>query len=211
MAALKVQMGRLEGALAAETRRRVDATTRLDELSRTQVYEVEERLKTQLQEDNTRLQVRLDALECRVARLEEKWEIEAENQARSVRATADDLNRAVTALRDHQATERKERLKREGYLLQQVEDHKRECQELWDKERQDRTGRLESLETQVASHEARLVLQQTRYEERIDEELAALRDELEAEVQERQIQDEEIVAAMNRYTQQLQHSLAQIE
>ena len=45
IAHIKVQMSRLEDALAAETKRRVDATTSLDELSRTQVLEMEERVR----------------------------------------------------------------------------------------------------------------------------------------------------------------------
>ena len=66
MAALKVQIGRLEDALAAETKRRVDATTALDDLARTQVFEMEQRLKQQLQEEHKGLQGRLDALEKRL-------------------------------------------------------------------------------------------------------------------------------------------------
>ena len=71
IAHIKVQMGRLEDALAAETKRRVDATTALDELARTQVHKMEERVREQLEEENEMLQARLTALEERVRILEE--------------------------------------------------------------------------------------------------------------------------------------------
>lgn len=211
MAALKVQIGRLEDALAAETKRRVDATTKLDGLARSQVFEVEERLRNQLQQDNDKLHQRLEALETRVQRLEERWEKESHQQVLAVQSRADDLNRALTALQEQQATERKARLKREGFLLQQVEDHARECEERWNEERKDRMARLAGLEEQVASQEGRIESQQREFEGRIEKEMAALTEELQLEVQERQLQDEEIVAAMNRYTQLLQQCLGRLE
>ena len=46
VAELKVHIVCLEDALAAETKRRVDATTQLDERARVQVYDMEELLAT---------------------------------------------------------------------------------------------------------------------------------------------------------------------
>ena len=201
-------MGRLEDALAAETKRRVDATTALDELARTQVHEMEERIREQLKGENEMLQARLTALEERVSTLEENWVADANRQIEVVETRAGELSKSIAQIRDDQNMERKARLKREGILLRQVEEHAKDAEDSWKSERKDRTKRLKELEEQIIRNEARLALEQKRYEDRIEEELASLRDELMAETVEREHQDEIIVAALNRYTKQLQHSLS---
>jgi len=201
-------MVRLEEALAAETKRRVDATTALDELARSQVHEMEERVRGQLREEDERLQSRLTQLEERVRKLEEKWVTDTQIQIEAVNSKAADLNKSISQIRDDQDMDRKARLKRERILLQQVEAHTKETEERWTSERNERIKRMKELEDQVIRNEARLALEQKRYEDRIEKELVLLKEELEAETIERQTQDEEIVAALNRYTKQLQHSLS---
>jgi hypothetical protein len=205
---LKVQIGRLEDALAAETKRRVDATTALDELARTQIFDMEQRLRQQLQEEHRGLQVRLDALDDRLEALEQKWNTDSNDQIELVRGQAGDLNKSLQSIQEQQDAERKARLKREGNLLQQVELHAKEFQERWNEERTDRIQKLGELQDRIVRHEARFTMEQKLYEERIEAELTLLKEELTQEVKERQTQDEEIVAALNRYTQQLQQSLA---
>jgi len=201
-------MGRLEDALAAETKRRVDATTALDEMARTQVHEMEERVRGQLREENEKLQLRLGTLEERVRTLEQNWGIDSNNQIELVNSKAADIGKSMSQIREDQDMERKARLKRESILLQQVEAHSMETEDRWTSERNDRIQRLEELEDQIVQNEARLVLEQKRYEDRIEMELTSLKEELSFEAIERQAQDEEIVAALNRYTQQLQQSLS---
>ena len=208
IAHIKVQMSRLEDALAAETKRRVDATTSLDELSRTQVHEMEERVRGQLSQENEKLQQRLGALEERVRTLEQNWTNESKHQTDLVHSKASDLGKSIEQIRDDQDMERKARLKREGILLQQVEEHSKEFDDRWTSERTDRIQRLEGLEDQIVRNEARLALEQKKYEQRIETELTSLKEELAIEADERQAQDEDIVAALNRYTLQLQQSLS---
>lgn len=208
IAHIKVQMNRLEYGLAAETKRRVDATTAIDELARTQVNDMEKRIREQLQQENDSLQIRLGALEDRVKTLELSWTKDANKQVESIQSKATDLGKSISQIREDQDMERKARLKREGVLLQQVEEHSKEFEDRWILERSERTRQLEQLENQMVRNEARLALEQKKYEERIETELLSLKEELAIEAVERQAQDEEIVAALNRYTQQLQHSLS---
>jgi hypothetical protein len=208
MAAFKIQMGRLEDALAAETKRRVDATTSLDDLARTQVFEMEQRLKQQLHEDNKSLLDRMDALEARVQALEQKWAKDSSDQIELVQNKAADLTKTLESIQAQQDAERKARLKREGHLLQQVEQHAKEFEERWSQERNDRMQRMSELANQILRNEARMAMEQKRYEEQLEEEMALLKKELAEEIEERQAQDEEIVAALNRYTSQLQQSLS---
>lgn len=208
MAALKVQLGHLESALAAETKRRVDATTSLDDLARQQIFEMEQRLRAELQQDQAKLYDRLEELERRVDILEERWTADAQDQLKSIETKADGLALALNGIRKEQTIERKSRLKREGRLLEQVETVAKDFEERWNQERQERVERLAELEQQITGHEARLLQKQREYEDRIDEELSALQEELALEIQERKAGDDEIVAALNRHTEQVQRNLA---
>ena len=158
IARIKVQVGLLEDALAAETKRRVDATTALDELSRTQVHEMEQRVRGQLQEENEKLQSRLGALEERVRTLEQNWTKESNKQIELVESKATDIGKLIALIQDDQDMERKARLKREGLLLQQVEEHSKEFEDRWTSERKDRIQRLETLEDQIVRNEALLAI-----------------------------------------------------
>ena len=80
VAELKVQICRLEDALAAETKRRVDATTGLDDKTREEIYNMEERLRQQMIEDNKRLEERIKVIEARLEEFEYRWEKESAHQ-----------------------------------------------------------------------------------------------------------------------------------
>jgi ElaB/YqjD/DUF883 family membrane-anchored ribosome-binding protein len=67
---------------------------------------------------------------------------------------------------------------------------------------------VRQLEELMDGQESKRVKEQAEFQRRVSQELESLRQELEEEVEERQIQDEDIVSALNRYTQQLQQSLS---
>jgi hypothetical protein len=207
VAELKIQISRLEDALAAETKRRLDATTKLDDLCRTQVHAMEERLKQQLLDDHRRQEERMIQLEQKLEQLEQRWNRESQGQVESIQTKTDDLAQALEQLQREQDAERKARLRREGRLLQQVEDHAKELEDLWHVEHDERIQHIARVEHQVERQETSRVHEQSEFQRRVDETLTSLQREMEQEVQERQAQDEEIVAALNRYTQQLQDSL----
>ena len=205
---MKVQISRLEDALTAETRRRVDATTGIDDQARVQVYEMEERLKKQLEEDNIKLEGRLVKLEQRIEELEHRWGKEAQSQVAAVERKGEEFAKALQKLQEEHDVERKARLRREGSLLQQVENHAKEFEDRWKSERKARIEKVASLEASLAQKEDKRLKEQASFQQRVDEELASLKAEIDVEIQERQVQDEDIVAALNRYTQQLQQSLS---
>jgi hypothetical protein len=171
---------------------------------------MEQRLRSELQEDQDRLYTRLEQLERRVDALEQRWEVEAQDQLKSVETKAESLALALNSIRNEQTIERKSRLKREGRLLEQVEATAKEFEELWQHEREDRVAKLTELDHQITGHEERLLQKQREYEERIDEELAALQNELALEIQERKAGDDEIVSALNRHTEQMQRNLSML-
>lgn len=208
MTELKQQIAKLEEALVAETRRRVDATTQLDDQARQQIYDMETRLRTQLENDNDALQQRVSQLETRLAALEERWNQEATQQIEIVAQKSATFQESLHKIQQEHDMERKSRLRREGSLLEQVETHAREFQERWKSERQDRMDQIKRLEEMLSQKEGLWAKEQASFQRRVEEELELLRMEMDTEVQERQAQDEVLAAALNRYNQQLQHSLS---
>eukprot|EP00980_Cylindrotheca_fusiformis_P007392 scaffold1525_cov142-Cylindrotheca_fusiformis.AAC.192 len=208
VAELRVQILRLEDALAAETKRRVDATTALDGQAREQIYEMEQRLRAQMVEDNERLESRLEKLEGRLEDLEERWEKDSASQLEAISRKSQDFETALKQLQLEQDTERKARLRREGTLLQQVENHATEFEERWKMERNERENRIGHLENSLNQQMAKRMQDEKIFQQQVQAELEGLQRDLEEESMERKAQDEEIVEALNRYTKQLQESLS---
>ena len=208
VAELKVQIVRLEDALAAETRRRVDATTKLDSMAREEVYEMEKRLRKQLESDNEQIALRLSKIESRLADIETKFSKDTTMISDQITMKSTELRTSMDQIQQEQDMERKSRLKRESKLIEQIETHQKEFEDRWNIERSERLQQISNLERKVANQESTRVHEQADFQRRAELELETLRRELDEETLERQQQDDEIVAALNRYTQQLQHSLS---
>ena len=208
VAELKVQICRLEDALAAETKRRVDATTGLDDKTREEIYAMEERLRSQMIDDNKRLEERIAQVEARLEELEYRWEREATHQLDVVSQKSQEFEKSLKKLQFDQDTERKARLRREGSLLQQVENHATEFEQRWNSEQKAREDRISLLEQNIQQQLSKRQKEEESFHLRVQAELQLLKKDLKAESQERQAQDEEIVEALNRYTRHLQQSLS---
>ncbi|KAL3944026.1 MAG: hypothetical protein SGBAC_001894 [Bacillariaceae sp.] len=207
VAELRVQISRLEDALAAETKRRVDATTSLDDMAREQIFAMEERLREQMKEDNHRLENRLHQVETHMEELEYRWKKDSEEQLEAVAQKSQEFEKAMKSLQSDQDTERKARLRREGNLLQQVEHHVAEFEVRWKLEKEERENRVRFLEDHLDQQMVKRREEENVFQDKVREELELLQRELDEETMERKAQDAEIVEALNRYTMQLQQSL----
>lgn len=205
---LTVQVSRLEAALSAETKRRIAAVQQINEKSVVAVKELEERLQKQLEHEMGRVHERLGGLEERVSSLEERWTDDVASLQDDIGATNKQLRSQLTAMQQNITTDRQQRTVRESQLKQQIEDLSTDFQERWKAERQDRISDLAALqETMDAVHGARQA-DVAAFERTLRSELSSLSTAVEREVQERHDHDQDIVGALNRYSKQLQDSLA---
>lgn len=210
VAELRIQVSRLEAALAGESRRRVAAVQALKQECTSQLRATEERLLVKIAEDRKVSEARLLATESRLAALEAQWQTDIQRTEQDLDQQAGQLKGSIEKLREKQEQERASRLDREGRLLQQMEALSLKYEEQWKTERQERldacamlTGRMDDQDRQRDElvHE---------YTDRLRGELNALQNDLQQETVDRLYQDEEIVGALNRYTSQLQKSLSYI-
>lgn len=208
IADLRTKISRLEQALVAETKRRVDVTAKLQQESEEAIRKMEERLKNSFSEVQERTDERLNKLEERMQQLEERWTKESKDQLESVEVKGKEFQSQLQDLQSQVETERKSRLIREGQWLQQLETHAKTYKERWDKEREERTNAIATMTRSIQSLQTSHQDSHEKVKRQIDEELEKLQLALELETNERQAQDDEIVAALNRYTLKLQQSLS---
>lgn len=203
-----MRISKLEQALTAEIKRRVDATRALEESAKKQVSLMERRLQTQMEQHSKTINTRLSQLESRLSQLEHKTEKEAHQQLKLIEQKEKDFSKSVEGLKMEMESEKKSRLVREGRFLQQLESHSLSLEEKWSNERHERIEAVAQLTQELKLKEQDRMEQQTEWQSRIDKELEALSNELKEEIQERETQDESTIAALNQLTSQLQSSLA---
>mmetsp|Transcript_3076 Transcript_3076/g.4647 ORF Transcript_3076/g.4647 Transcript_3076/m.4647 type:complete len:121 (+) Transcript_3076:2-364(+) len=107
--------------------------------------------------------------------------------------------------------ERRDRLTREGRIMKQLTDHAQDLTNKWEKEGMERERDTQQLKSQLEHHENNRATADHDFEALIVRELGALRGDLEKEKNERKVEDDEIVEALNRYTENLQKSLSVID
>eukprot|EP00549_Striatella_unipunctata_P012589 CAMPEP_0118673394 /NCGR_PEP_ID=MMETSP0800-20121206/295_1 /TAXON_ID=210618 ORGANISM="Striatella unipunctata, Strain CCMP2910" /NCGR_SAMPLE_ID=MMETSP0800 /ASSEMBLY_ACC=CAM_ASM_000638 /LENGTH=213 /DNA_ID=CAMNT_0006568447 /DNA_START=6 /DNA_END=648 /DNA_ORIENTATION=- len=194
VAELRVQLQRMERALAQEVRRRVDAVER----QKQNAAKLEEKFDKILEERSQMVDNRIDALEERVSRLEERLAHESQTVPAQIEARGDSLEIMLKDVRNELETEKRNRLHREGRLLTQLEEHSRLSEEYWQKERTSREEAMESLQREWQAQEEQRNDAQQALEEELKAELEALRLAVDREVEDRSREDDQIFESIHR-------------
>jgi hypothetical protein len=208
VAELRVRISKLEQALGAEVKRRVEATHELQASVNNIVALMEKRLQNQLSIQSATLTERLQRLETKLEQMERRWDKESQEQIEFVLKKGDTFEALAKQLKTEIESEKKSRLVREGRFLQQLESHAADLEKKWTQESEERSTAIATLTQQLSVKEKQRVEEQVEWQSRIDRELFALTRELQEEIMERETQDESTVAALNQFTHQLQSSLA---
>ena len=208
VAELRVQVSRLEAALKAESQRRVAAVQQIHQQSVRAVTELETRIQQTVREEQERVQERLTQLEERCRLLEMRWQEDVGAVQDSVDQHGTQLKTQLAALQQTVATERQQRKSREQRLRNQMQEMADKYQELWKQERQERLRSFGTLEETMHSVYSSQNANVATFEGRISKALEDLERAVDREQQERHASDEDIVEAFNRYSKNLQDSLA---
>jgi transposase len=109
------------------------------------------------------------------------------------------------------SVERRDRLTREGRIMKQLTDHAQDMTEKWQEESSERKRDADEIKSRLEHHENSRTMADNDYDSLISSELKSLKDELQQETVERKVEDDEIVEALNRYTDNLQKSLSMLD
>lgn len=208
IAELRVQMAGMDRSLSTEIKRRIDLNRSAEKSCSAQVSQMEERLSRIIDDRATLLEERLSAVETKVQELNLRLTEERERIPKDIEKRGEELGRMLKLLQSDLATERRDRLSREGRIAKQVEDHRQFVEQLMEEERAERKQSSDEIRREVARINNSKEQEGETFEQMIVRELEELRMAMGQEVQERRVEDDEIVAALNRYTENLQRSLA---
>ena len=208
LAHLRVQVRRLEAALTAETKRRVAAVAAAQTAAATAVQQVSDEWKNIVSQEQTQTAERLLLLEQRIAQLEVAWQQDVRKLHGRIQTSAESCDSKLTALQDETQISTQARLQREEELLQQINDLSAQYQERWKQERAERKTVVQELTERVQLQEQVRDGQVQALEKQFQEALDQVKTDLQVETAEREEQDQAIVAALNKYTAQVQSSLS---
>lgn len=211
LAELRVTMSNMDKSLTQEIKRRVEGNKAIEDLSRQQIEKMESRLTQILEKKVETFQLRLTLLENKVIELNDRLEEERNNIPKDIEHRGKELQEILAKFQNEFKVERRERLSREGRLMKQLSDHTEELTTIWEQEIMERQKDAQELKSRLEHHESHRAQADLDFDSLIRTELKALREELEKETTERKVEDDEIVAALNRYTENLQKSLSMLD
>ena len=150
---------------------------------------------------------RLEVLEDKVEELNVRFEEEKERIPKDIERRGRELGDMLEQLREELGNERRDRLNREGRIMRQIADHSDAISSSIELERSEREKIVTELRDRLKKSEEVRADSFRINGTRISEELTGLKESLNREVQERRLEDDEIVDALNRYAEHLQSSL----
>jgi hypothetical protein len=205
---LKVEVDHLEAALQRETKRRVDAIQHLQELYKTAMSDMEKRISKSMQEEMQFVQDKLIGLEDRIEKLEQRWLLDTTTFTDKINCNNKEIKSQIVELQNTIQSERRQQKQRQEQLEHQIQELTREFTEKWQTERRERMLDLARIESGFEDAHENRQNEVGHFENVLKSQLAQLQKDMEREVIERHQSDEEIVQALNRYSKQLQDSLA---
>mmetsp|Transcript_17616 Transcript_17616/g.37022 ORF Transcript_17616/g.37022 Transcript_17616/m.37022 type:complete len:316 (+) Transcript_17616:131-1078(+) len=210
LAQLRVQLTAAERALAVESQRRIQATHSLRAECEERIREMEERFERILEERSARMEERLVGLTQKVEELTGRFEEDKERVPLEMERKGRELVEMMDAFRKELSEERSDRLSREGRIMKQMGDHSEWILGSIEKEAEAREEQARELSEKLSLQERQRRAKEEELQGQIQRELDELRGMIEREGRERKVEDEDIVMALNRYTQQMQSSLSVI-
>ncbi|KAL7437178.1 hypothetical protein ACHAXM_005478 [Skeletonema potamos] len=210
LAQVMIQLTAAERALSTETQRRIESTHAIQKSCTQKIIEMEHNFQRILDERTRRMEERLVSVQEKVEELAAKFEEERENVPAAMERTGQELLDMVSTFQQELADERNDRLNREGRILAQMDAHASEIITSIEYETNEREQIANNLQERIATNEHLRAQNERDIQDRIQKELSELRGMIDKEKQERKMEDDEIVIALNKYTKQLQSSLSVI-
>ncbi len=208
IAELRYSISNMDLNLSQEIKRRIESIKKLEADCQTNIENVEQKLYSVMDEKVRCIAFRLNNLEEKVHELNERLEEERNKIPKDIEARGRELKEMINEFQEEFSTERRDRLAREGRIMKQLTDHSEDMKTTWQKESQKREDSVQKLRSRLDDHERYRSQADETFENLIARELEALRMEVERERLERMNEDDEIVEALNRYTENLQNSLS---
>ena len=207
VAAMKAEMQRLEASLREEGVVHARMNEELQAHCDVELAKAKEAFVSLLDHQNRRVHERLDVLEARADALEGDFQREKARILREIEERSADLSKLLDEFQRAFEKERKQRILREGTILSQMEQHEKHTAAAFGDERKARDARVAEIHKELVSCIASRTTADVQLEKVCTSELAKIQAALDVEVTQRELQDDNIIKALNQYTNKLQSSL----
>jgi len=210
IAELKVSMSSLERSLSQEIKRRLFSSRSLETSYSNKILSMEERLNSLIDERYSAVVKRMSLMEKKVEELNLRLEEERFKLPQDIESKAKELEDSLSSFQEMFTVERRDRLNREGRIMEQLSHKAKKLDDRWNEERMMREESVMQLKIQLTEVDHAREKRDVAYESLVKSELKKLKEDMERETNDRKIEDDEIVEALNRYTNNLQSSLSVI-
>ena len=208
VSAMKAEMGRLEGALRDQGAVHARMNEDLQQHCDAELTKAKDAFASLLDHQNRRVHERLDVLEKRADALDALFADEKARILREIEERSADLSKLLDEFQNAFEKERKARIVREGSITSQTEQHERHTTTAFDEERSARDARVAAIHEELASCVASRTAADVQLERVCASEISKIQASLDVEVTQRELQDDNIIKALNQYTNKLQSSLS---
>jgi len=208
VAELRVCMTNMDESLSQEIKRRIESTTSLETMCSEQISAMEVRLNSIIDARVDTVKGRLDQIENKVEDLNARLEEERAKIPHDIEQRGKELEVMIKSFQEDFNVEKNDRLNREGRIMKQLTDHAEFMGSQWNTEHTCREESVSKLTTSLEDHESSRSEADANFEFLIETELNNLKKDIARETKERKMEDDEIVEALNRYTDNVQSSLS---
>jgi hypothetical protein len=205
VAALRVQVQRLEAALQAETKRRVVVTQHLKEAARGEWERIEGNLRQQYGALANQSQGRWLSLEDRLSQLEDNWKQDVLSAEQGLTETTRALEGQLAGIEEQALQDKQGREAMQERLSGQIGSIASLMQTEWKEEETSRLQALQELHEQWETHRRENSQQDST--DRLEQEVEQLRRALVQERMERERQDDYMIQGWKDHTNSLQQGL----
>ena len=210
LAQVTIQLTAAERALTMETQRRIQCTHAIQKSCTQKITEMERNFERILNERSLRMEERLVSVQQKVEELTNRFEVEKESVPKDMDRRGQELKEMLNTFQRELSEERTDRLNREGRILKQMEDNSSTIFGAIENETNKREEIVYGLQSRIEENERQRTQNEQELQSKLQTEMDELKGMIDREEKERQLGDEEIVNALERYTQQLQSSLSVI-
>lgn len=204
---LRASVLKIDKALSAEIKRGLERNKLLEKWAEDQLAATANQFAARLEERTQEAQDRLGVLQSRVDSLEEYFTREKEQALSLVEERGSALSQTLVELQEGMDAERRDRLEREGRMLRLLGDQEEGVALRFEQERTSREAKIVEVRQSLDEFVRARKKVDDRFQAFVTEELGALKGELAREAAARAREDDEIIEALGRYTNKLQHSL----
>jgi len=209
LAQVMIKLSSAEKALQVESQRRVASVHAVQTSCTQKIQEMEDNFERILKERSLRMEERLASVQQKLEELTARFEEDAK-MPHVIEQRGQELMGMVNTFQTELANERTDRMNREGRIMKQMDDHNTCILVSIEKETTIRKEISVELQSRIDDNERLRAQSEEDLRIRMQNELDELRGMNDAEKAERQSEDDEIILALNRYTEQLQKSLSVI-